>query len=197
MARLPVSPVDGLRVIELDATHESLLQRFFDANPEYFLAVNGEPAGPREAFEEIHGELPVGWSYTKNWLIGYLDASGELAAMANVTSDLLAAGVWHIGLFIVQTSRHGNGDARLLYRSLEDWAESLGAEWLRLGVVEGNGRAERFWTSCGFVQTRTRHGVPMGRRVNTLRVMSKPLQGGSLDDYLQRVARDRPEPAAA
>ena len=193
MPRLPASPVADLAVLELTVTHERLLQRFFEANPEYFLGVNGEPAGPREAHDEIHGELPAGWSYTKNWLIGYADASGELAAMANVTSDLLASGVWHVGLFIVETPRHGNGNARLLYRGLEDWAKSEGAAWLRLGVVEGNGRAERFWESCGFVQTRSRSGVSMGKRVNTLRVMLKPLHGGALEEYLQLVPRDRPE----
>ena len=193
MLRLPVSPVADLAVLELTAMHERLLQRFFEANPEYFLAVNGEPAGPQEAFDEIHGELPAGWSYIKNWLLGYPDASGDLAAMANVTSDLLAAGVCHIGLFIVATARHGNGDARLLYRGLEDWAKSQGAAWLRLGVVEGNGRAERFWESCGFMQARTRSGVSMGKRVNTLRVMVKPLHGGTLEEYLQVIPRDRPD----
>jgi hypothetical protein len=64
---------------------------------------------------------------------------------------------------------------------------------LRLGVVEGNVRAERFWQRCGFVAVRTRDGVQMGPRTHTIRVMFKPLAGGSLQEYLALVARDRPD----
>lgn len=191
---LPTSPLPGLHSIELTPVHAPELQRFFEANPPYFLAVNGEPAGPGEAHEEIHGELPSGWSFTKKWLVGYVDGAGSLVAMANVITDLLAPGVWHIGLFIVATSRHGNGDAQALYHGLEGWAMHNGAEWLRLGVVHGNLRAERFWESLGFVQTRTRTGVAMGRLSQTLRVMVKPLLGAGLEHYLSLVPRDRPEP---
>jgi GNAT superfamily N-acetyltransferase len=190
---LPQSPLATLQTIELTGADEALLQRFFDANPAYFLAVHGEVAGPGEAHEEIHGPLPAGWPYSKIWLIGYVNAEGELQAMANVVSDLLAPGVWHIGTFIVATSRHGTGDAQLLFRGLQNWATAHGAQWLRLGVVQGHTRAERFWQSSGFVQTRTRSGVVMGQRTNTLRVMVKPLAGGSLDNYLALIGRDRPE----
>lgn len=190
-AQLPRSPIAGLHTIELTAELESTLQRFFDANPEYFQAVLGEPAGPDEAHEEIHGELPAGWTFTKKWLVGYLEADGSLVAMANVVSDLLAPGVWHIGLFIVATSRQGTGAAQRLYRGLEEWAASNGASWLRLGVVQGNARAERFWQSLGYVETRTRTGVQMGKRTNALRVMVKPLGNLTLDDYLSLVPRDR------
>ena len=194
---LPASPLEALRTIEITQELEPELQCFFDANPEYFLALFGEPAGPNEAHEEIHGEHLTGWSFTKKWLIGYMDERNAMVAMASVISDLLAPSVWHINLFIVETSRHGTGAARALYQGLEAWAASNGAAWLRLGVVQGNVRAERFWESLGYVQARTRGGIEMGKLTNTLRVMVKPLGGGSLEHYLSLVERDRPEPQSA
>lgn len=190
---LLASAIAGLRTAELVAGSEATLQRFFDANPQYFLAVNGESAGANEAHDELHYELPAGWPCTKKWLIGYFDEEGVLQAIANVFSDLLAPGVWHIGLLIVATARHGNGDAHVLYRSLEAWAAQNGARWMRLGVVQGNARAERFWESAGFVEVRRREGEVMGRLTNTLRVMAKPLAGDSLGAYLALVPRDRPQ----
>jgi hypothetical protein len=58
--------------------------------------------------------------------------------------------------------------------------------------VAGNERAERFWSACGYSQVRLREGLQMGRRTNTVRVMVKLLAGGSFDDYLALVPRDRP-----
>ena len=196
--QLPASPVPALHTLELvEPEHESLLQAFFEANPAYFRSVNGEPPAPDEAHHEIHDQPPAGWPFTKKWLIGYADGNGTLVAMANVISDLLAAGVWHIGLFIVATTRHGNGEAKVLLQGLQDWAGANGAGWLRLGVVQGNARAERFWESAGYVEARTREGIPMGKLSHTVRVMVKPLAGGSMEEYLTLVPRDRPEPASA
>jgi len=191
--QLPPSPIRTLRTIELTPEEEPLLQRFFEQNPEYFVAAYGEPAGPKEAHEAIHGKLPAGWGFTKKWLVGYLDEAGSLVAMANVVTDLLAKDVWHIGLFIVVTARHGTGDAQALNEGIERWARDNGAKWLRLGVVRGNARAERYWESLGYIQTRTREGVQMGKLTNTVRVMVKPLVGGSIEEFLSLVPRDRPE----
>lgn len=105
MVPLLASPLRDMRSLELVPGSEALLQRFFEANPQYFLAVSGEPPRPEEAFDEIHEALPEGWSFTKKWVIGFADASGELAAMANVVSDLLAKDVWHISTFIIETAR--------------------------------------------------------------------------------------------
>ncbi|MDH5264795.1 MAG: GNAT family N-acetyltransferase, partial [Betaproteobacteria bacterium] len=110
-----------------------------------------------------------------------------------VVSDLLAAGVWHIGLFIVATPLHGTGTAQALYAGLEDWIRSSGARWLRLNVVVGNLPAERFWNRAGYREVRQRGGVEIGRRINTVRVMTKPLANGTPAEYLRIVARDRPE----
>jgi len=68
-----------------------------------------------------------------------------------------------------------------------------GAQWIRLGVVVGNGRAERFWEKMGFIEVRRRHDIEVEGRLSDLRVMAKPLSGGNLADYLAVVARDRPD----
>ena len=133
----------------------------------------------------------AGWFRTGDQ--GYLDEEGAVQAVADIVSDMLAPGVWHVGLFIVATARQGNGDAQVLYRSLEAWARQNGAHWMRLGVVAGNVRGQRFWDRMGFVEVRRREAVTMGRLTHTLRVMAKPVAGGSFDDYLALVPRDRPE----
>ncbi|MCX7239607.1 MAG: GNAT family N-acetyltransferase [Burkholderiales bacterium] len=193
MTNLPTSPLAGICAIELDAMSEPLLQRFFEANPAYFLAVQGEPARPGAAREEIHEPLPAGWSFTRKWLIGYVDTASSLIAIANVVSDLLATGVWHVGTFIVATERHGKGEAQVLFASVERWARDNGAQWLRLGVVAGNARAQRFWHSQGFTQVRTREGMQFGSLTQTVLVMYKPLAGGTPAEYLSLVPRDQPD----
>jgi len=183
---------DRFWAIELGADDVAQLQRFFDENPEYFVIVTGEAAGPGEASDAIQGALPEGWSFTKKWAIGFVDEAGSMIGMADVVSDLLTQHVWHIGLFIVATRLRGAGVAQLLYSHLERWTHEHGAQWLRLGVVEGNARAQRFWQHRGFVDVRTR-SVQAGARAHTIRVMFKPLAGGSLREYLALVARDRPD----
>lgn len=169
------------------------LQRFFEANPEYFIRVSGECPGADEAQQEFDDTLPADWPCDRKRLIRIVDDSGAMVAMADVVSDLFAVGVWHIGLFILATSLHGSGAAEEIYAELEAWMRRNGARWLRLCVVEGNGRAERFWEKLGFAEVRKREGIEMGRRVNTVRIMAKPLANGQLPEYLGMVARDRPE----
>jgi len=184
---------DRFWAIELGADDVAQLQRFFDENPEYFHIVTGTGPQAAEAEEEIDRSLPEGWPFTKKSVIGFVDDANSMIGMADVVSDLLAEHVWHIGLFIVATRLHGGRVAQLLYGALERWAHEHGARWLRLGVVAGNTRADRFWQRCGFVEVRKRDGVQIGARTHTIRVMFKPLAGGSVQEYLTLVARDRPD----
>ena len=139
------------------------MQAFFDENPDYFLAVNGEPPRPCEAQEEFDDLPPADMSFNERWLIGFTDPAGKLVGFAGVLSDILAARVWHIGIFIVASSLHGTGAASALYDTLERWMAANGAAWIRLGVVEGNVKAERFWRKTGYREVRKRLGIAMGQ----------------------------------
>lgn len=187
----PQSSVPDLRVDALTAEDEAAVQVFFEANPGYFMVCNGQPAQPLEAREELNGEVPHGWEYGRRWVWGYVDGQGTLVALVNIISDLWVSGVWHTAFFIVDSSRHGRGDARMIHQDIERWAQHNGAQWMRLVVVQGNVRAERFWAKLGYRQTRTREGIEMGKRINTVRMMIKPLGERTVEEHLQRVPRDR------
>jgi GNAT superfamily N-acetyltransferase len=193
IALAPLFTAGSHRAVEMTERDVGRLQEFLEANPEYYAAVNGAPPARNEAREEFDSQLPAGWRYDKRWLLEIAQRDGTMTGMASLVSNMLAEGVWHIGLFIVATRLHGGGAAREIYAALEAWMRAGGARWLRLGVVQGNGRAERFWEKSGYIEVRKRLGVPMGERVNDLRVMVKPLAGGTIAEYLVRVARARPD----
>jgi GNAT superfamily N-acetyltransferase len=188
----PLFPAGSLRAYALSIHDIPALQRFFEANPAYFLTIDDQPPGPGAAEEEYQSEPPAEMSFTQKWNLGLVDNEHALTGMASVLSGLISPSVWHIGLFIIATARHGTGDAVMVYQALEAWAARHGAQWLRLGVIAGNTRAERFWEKAGFCQVRTRNDVAIGKRTHTLRVMVKPLAGGSLAEYFTLVERDRP-----
>jgi GNAT superfamily N-acetyltransferase len=178
--------------VELRAGDVPRLQAFFDANPAYSLAVEGRAPPADAAQTEFDARLPENFVFTRRWLLAFDDASGAMAGVADVVSDLLAPSVWHISLFIVATALHGRGTAQALYAALENWMRAGGAAWIRLGVVAGNARAERFWQRLGYAETRVREGIAMGERVNTVRVLVKGFADGDLAAYLECVPRDRP-----
>jgi len=185
-----VGDVEAWQLTESDLP---VLQDFFVANPDYFLSVNGMPPRADEAKQEFEDRPPPEMPFDQVFVVGFVDRSGSLIAIASVISNLLAKNVWHIGLFIVASSLHGSGIAALLYAGLEAWMQEHGARWIRLGAVVGNARAERFWEKHGYVEVRRRAGMQLGNLIQTVRVFVKPVSTSGIGEYLNLVARDRPE----
>jgi GNAT superfamily N-acetyltransferase len=181
-------------VRELEADEVPRLQALFDANPEYFQVVNGRPALANEAQLEFEEFPPPSMSFSRRWFCGVFASDGELDGVLVFVSDLMAEQVWHLTLFLVATRLYGSGAASELHVALERWFRDAGARWIRLGVVRGNARGERFWQRHGYIEVRVREGIDTGGRINDLRVMVKALAGQPLADYLERVPRDRPDP---
>lgn len=185
----------GLHARVLRADEVPALQAFFDANPLYSQTINGCPPPPNAAQVDFDERPPPHLGWSERWFCGLFDDAGAIAGVFELLSDLPAPGVWHLGLYLLATERHGRGEAQAVYAALEAWIAGQGAAWLRLGVVVGNARAERFWARQGFVPTRVREGVDTGGRLNTVRAMVKPLPAAKstdLETYLTLVPRDRP-----
>ena len=189
----PLFQGPGWRVDALTAAQVALLQALFDANPGYFQAINGRRAAPDEAQTEFDELPPPHLPFRQRWVGGVFDNAGTLVGTLLVVADLGTVGVWHIALLLIDQVRHGSGLAAQVVAGLQHWAVAQGAQWLRLGVVVGNARAERFWQRQGFQPARLRRGVDTGGRLNDVQVMVKPLTGGTLATYLRLVPRDHPD----
>ena len=178
--------------VELGEGEIPELQRFIEANPQYWRVVMEREPAPTAAREIFDDQPPAEWPSKRKWLLALRDAGGGIVAIAEIVEGLFAPGIWHLGLFIAAARLHGTGESARAYGSLEDWMRSRGADWVRLGVVVGNTRAERFWQKLGFGEVRRRCGIEVEGRERDLRVMVKVLGGRGLDEYLALVERDRP-----
>jgi RimJ/RimL family protein N-acetyltransferase len=169
-----------------------LLQTFFEANPDYFYFAHGIAPMPNEAQKEFDDLPPAEMPFKQRFFLGFFDAADNLLGMASGLTDFIADGVGHIGLFITATQLHGTGAARDIYQALEQWLRAQGMHSLRLGVIQGNKRAQLFWQRNGFQLVRERGPLQLGQRSHMLDVMVKPLSKLSINDYLYLVQRDRP-----
>ncbi|MGY4494403.1 hypothetical protein [Pseudomonas sp. TE3610] len=116
---LPIVSNSIIHADELHSADAAELQSFFDRDPEYFRICHGEPARPDEAATELELTLPDGLACNKQWFIGFREQGTGLIAVEHIIKDLLAEGVWHIGLLFLDARRHGKGDAHLIYGATE------------------------------------------------------------------------------
>ncbi len=180
-------------VRELLAEEIPLLQALFEANPDYFVIVGGQPPRPDEAQQEFDEQVPGHLSFGKRWFAGAFDRAGTLRGLVILVSDLSAPGVWHTALFFLEGSLRRTGAAMELHDALQSYARRSGARWLRLAVIDGNAPAQRFWAKCGYQQVRTRPYPTLSGETKLARVLVKPLADGTLEQYVLLVPRDAPE----
>ncbi len=180
-------------VRELAAEEIPLLQALFEANPDYFVIVGGQPPRPDEAQQEFEERVPEHLSFGTRWFAGAFDRAATLRGLIILVSDLSAQGVWHTALFFLDGVLRRTGAAMELHNSLEAHARRSGAQWLRLAVIDGNVPAQRFWAKCGYQQVRTRLYPNLSGETKLARVLVKPLAGGTLEQYALLVPRDAPE----
>jgi ribosomal protein S18 acetylase RimI-like enzyme len=171
------------------------LAAFCQRNPEYDLFLTGQMPEADAWAEDFLTDLPpasFNWTTTHKLIARTHQDPDTIAAVLDVTEDMIAPGVGHISLFQVATALHGTGVAHALYQGLEDWLACRGMDVLRLGVLEGNPRGMAFWTRHGYLETRQRHGTAPSGKTHQSRVMYKPLKPLTLDAYRSRVPRDDP-----
>ena len=117
--RVEFAAVENYRIVELVAEDIPLMQKLYDANPEYSQMVLARAPRDGDAHDEFYDRPPAAFPMGRKFMCGFVDAKDELTGVAEIISDLFAQSVWHIGLFLVATEQHGNGVAHKLYKAIE------------------------------------------------------------------------------
>lgn len=169
------------------------LQQFFDDNPDYFRNAYGAEPQPGLAASEMDDAPPPELPFEQRWVVGLFSNAGDLCGMATLWRNFIAEQVWLISLFMIARDQYGSGLAQNFYLHLERWMLNREARWIRLGVIEGSTRAERFWAQHGYTEVRRRIDTSHCPASQNIRVLVKSLKNNPLNEYLKLIVRDQPE----
>jgi len=169
----------------IDARHSQALAALYQHNPDYWLSMAGSVPSASMArldlVQSVEGKSPK---------LGIYDAHQVLIGVCFLVRDFLAPHVWHIEFFLISTELRGTGVSHEIFGGLADRIQILGGQWMRLGCVTTDARANRFWNDQGFVDLGIWQGRVLGKTVE-LQLKWKSLAGGTLSDYFQVVPNDR------
>ena len=82
--------------------------------------------------------------------VGFYDGEGHLVALLDLITGYKEPDDAFVGWFIVDAKMQGQGIGSQLFADIRAALSGLGYDKLRLGCIEGNVEAERFWQNMGF-----------------------------------------------
>ncbi len=150
------------------------LQALLERSADYFYLVEGQPPRPDDAII-LAQDRPDGWNLDDKFLIGINDQVGQLIAVIEGMYGYPRQGIFWIGLLLVNPSRRGQGLGASIMAGFEQWARSQGAKQIRLGVVEENAKAMRFWQRLGFKPYSKSGPVPMAQKNHVIYRLKKKI----------------------
>jgi len=149
------------------------VQTLFELCDDYFLLVEGRPAGPDAAMAEWR-ERPENLS-AENVLCVGLRQAGRLDGVIFALRDFPQSAEWYLGLALLAPGIRGKALGAEFCRKFEDWAASQGAGKILLAVVAANEKAARFWARSGYVLPRCYPERTLGLRRHVLIEYEKTL----------------------
>jgi RimJ/RimL family protein N-acetyltransferase len=141
------------------AAIDDLAQRCAD----YTLMLTGEPPN-HDSSADFFAAVPGGRTLDDMLKLGVFDHAGKLIGLVDIARDHPAAGMWYLGLLLIDPAKRGQGIGAAVVRGVREEAARSGATSLMLSVVAENERARKFWTSQGFAVTRELPPKRFGRK---------------------------------
>jgi GNAT superfamily N-acetyltransferase len=141
--------VENLYARRLVSTDVDLLQALLEHCDDSFQLFDGTPTWSSAA-QTLLTQLPEGKSLEDKFVIGICGDSGGLLGVIDVIQNYPSLHEWFLGLMLLEPRQRNKGLGRQLYRAFENWVIQLGAQYIRLGVVEQNEKGYKFWQSMGY-----------------------------------------------
>ena len=172
----PLFTVAGHRVFRLTEAEAQPIQRLFERSVDYFELLEGQPAGPDAAWDQLR-DGPAERVPQDLINLGIADRDGGLPGLVGLLRHHRQPDQWYLGLMLLDPAWRGHGFGSTVYWSVQHWLERQGARSILLAVVRDNHRAHRFWQSLGFGLPRSYPARQIGLRRHVLIEYEKELAG--------------------
>jgi len=172
---LPLFTVAGRRVRRLGGADAPGLQRLFGRCGDYFDLLEGHPAGPESAREELRDGPPERVPHDL-FALGIDGGQGELAGYIGALRHHRRPNQWYLTFLLLDPAWRGRGVGSTAYWAFQHWIMTQGAQSLLLAVLAENERGRRFWQSLGFGSPRRYPARPIGLKHHVLIEYEKDLR---------------------
>ena len=99
--------------------------------------------------------------------------SGDaLVSIIDLVKNYLCNGEWIIGLLIIAPDYRGKCLGKSINNAIEDYARSLHAKKLRIGVAECNIDGYKFWKSISYYEVKKTEHIKIGNKENVVITMN-------------------------
>jgi len=173
---LSLFTVAGRPVRLLTDADAPVLQRLLGRCGDYFDLLEGRPAGPDAAQQELR-DGPAERVPHDLFALGIDGGQGELAGYIGALRHHRQPNQWYLGFLLLDPAWRGRGIGSTAYWAFQHWIAAQGADSLLLAVLADNERGRRFWQSLGFGSPRSYPARPIGLKRHVLIEYEKDLNG--------------------
>lgn len=153
----------------LSEKNQDEIEEFFTQANDYAIFESGK-SQPDSETKNLLTALPVGKEKSDKIVLGIYGESAELIGVIDLIKNFPTQGEWMLGLLDLIPAVRKQGLGKKVHQDLVNLAKSKGATSLRIGVLQGNGAALRFWSSLGYQQIKETTLV-FGNKTHQVKVM--------------------------
>lgn len=140
----------GYKIEKLLKENDSIVAKLCEKCSDYYI-LSGGVFPSKEEIDSMFNDLPPNKDLEDKFLLGVYK-SDELVGMVDIIKDFPTIGEWTLGLMLIEPGERGSGLGKIIHKELIKWAKDLGAKTFRIGVIENNQKAFKFWSNLGYTK---------------------------------------------
>ena len=160
-----------LEFSRLDSTNTKDILSLYRRSEDYFIL--GEGTIP-DSCDELLYDLPPNVKLDQKVIVGAFQED-QLVGLVDCLLSFPEQDTSMIGLLLVDSGCRGMGIGANLFQHVVDLSKEKRMKRIRIGVMESNQGALKFWSRMGFVHVDTKGPVTYGERTHMIHVMINEL----------------------
>ncbi|MCL2573873.1 MAG: GNAT family N-acetyltransferase [Defluviitaleaceae bacterium] len=137
-------------IVSLTQDNYTIAREVYFTNPEYFAFFGG--VSDDESILNAMYAVPDGFDISGKLFVAICDKNqdGKVVAVIDLLADYPNKGNLWLGLLLVHGDLHGKGIGAFVVDGVVKAASSANFDSIRLGIIEKNSNAIRFWEKVSF-----------------------------------------------
>lgn len=141
--------MDDFLIKRLSSKDIPTIQTIFEKCEDYLLLVNGYEVNQNTGRDEYFS-MPPGKTEDDKIVIGIFDQKNEIISYIDVVKNYPEEESYWIGLLLVDPLQRSKGVGERIISEFIKKVKTIGVSYIKLGVVEENEKAYKFWKKIGF-----------------------------------------------